>query len=250
MTIASLENTKIKNLLKLKQKKYRDLTNEFLIEGEHLVQEAYKNKAVKELIIVENTNINIDIDTNSNIQITYVTKEIMKKLTELDTPTNIIAVCEKKLATTITGNKILLLDKIQDPGNLGTIIRSAKAFNIDTIVLSLDTVDLYNSKVLRSTQGIYNYLNIVRMDLFEAIKIIKEKKINLYGTNVVKGINIKSLQLKDKSYALIMGNEGQGLNKELQNLCDENIYIPMNKNVESLNVAVATSILLYELNGE
>ena len=245
MTIESLENTKIKNLLKLKQKKYRDLTNEYLVEGEHLVQEAYKNNVIKELILLENTNTNIDIKT------TYVTKEIMKKLTELDTPSNIIAVCEKKLATTITGNKILLLDKIQDPGNLGTIIRSAKAFNIDTLVLSLDTVDLYNSKVLRSTQGIYNYLNIVKMDLFQAIKIIKEKNINLYGTNVIKGTNIKSLQSKDKKgYALIMGNEGQGLSKELQDLCDENIYIPMNKDVESLNVAVATSILLYELNGE
>ena len=245
MLITSLDNTKIKNLLKLKQKKYRDLSNEYLIEGQHLVQEAYQNNVIKELILLDGTNSNIEIKT------TYVTAEIMKKLTELDTPTNIMALCEKKESLTITGTKILLLDKIQDPGNLGTIIRSAKAFNVDTLILSPDTVDLYNSKVLRSTQGIYNYLNIIKMDLLEAIKIIKEKNITLYGTNVVKGINIKSLQSKDKkSYALIMGNEGQGLTKSLQDLCDENIYIPMNEDVESLNVAVATSILLYELNGE
>ena len=245
MTITSLENTKIKYWLKLKQKKYRDLNNEYLIEGEHLVEEAVKNKIIKELIIIENyTN-------NYNLEATYVTEEIMKKLSSLDTPSPIMALCIKKQSKEIIGNKILLLDNIQDPGNLGTIIRSSKAFNIDTLVLSLDTVDLYNSKVLRSTQGIYNYLNIVKMDLNEAIEIIRKKKIPLYGTNVINGVNVKSLN-KDskKSYALLMGNEGQGLNKQLQSLCDINIYIPMNKDVESLNVAIATSILLYELNGE
>ena len=243
--ITSLDNEKAKYLLKLKQKKYRDLTNEYLVEGKHLVLEANKNNTLKELFILAQEDFSLDIKT------TFISKEVMKKISSLDTPSTVIGLCTKKISNEILGNKILLLDNIQDPGNLGTIIRSCKAFNIDTLVLSLDTVDLYNSKVLRGTQGIYNYLNIVKMDLKEALNYIKTKDIPIYGTNVKEGINVKSLTSKEKEkFALIMGNEGQGVKPEIRNLCKKNIYIPLNKDVESLNVSVATSILLYELNGE
>ena len=241
--ITSLNNDTIKHFLKLKHKKYRDLYNEYLIEGEHLIKEAYKNNIIVELIVLR------DIPLPYDLPHIYVSNEIMKELSDLDNFNSYMAVCKKKKPSTITGSKILLLDNIQDPGNLGTIIRSSKAFNIDTLVLSNDTVDLYNSKVLRSTQGIYNYLNIVRMDLKEAINYLKKQNIPIYGTNVSKGVNVKSINNTEK-YALIMGSEGKGLKKQLEQLCDKNIYIPINKSVESLNVAIAASILLYELNGE
>lgn len=241
--ITSLNNDTIKYFLKLKHKKYRDLYNEYLIEGDHLIKEAYKNNTIVELIVLK------DIPLPYDLPYIYVSNEIMKELSDLDNFNSYMAVCKKKKPSTITGSKILLLDNIQDPGNLGTIIRSSKAFNIDTLVLSNDTVDLYNSKVLRSTQGIYNYLNIVRMDLKEAIFYLKEQNIPIYGTNVSKGVNVKSINNTEK-YALIMGSEGKGLKKQLEQLCDKNIYIPINKSVESLNVAIAASILLYELNGE
>ena len=172
----------------------------------------------------------------------------MKYLSELNTPNEIMGICYKKKEENISGN-ILILDNIQDPGNLGTIIRSSLAFNVDTIVTSLDTVDLYNPKVLRSTQGMIFHLNIVNMDLTEAITKLKKEEYPIYGTKVEYGSDVSPLPKKDRrKYALVMGNEGNGISSEVSALCDKFLYIDMNDKVESLNVAVATSILLYELN--
>ena len=150
--------------------------------------------------------------------------------------------------TDIVGNKIVLLDGIQDPGNLGTIIRSSLAFNVSCIVLSKTCVDLYNPKVLRATQGMIFHIPIIIKDTKDVIDDMYEKKIPVYGTSVVNGIIPKNLTSEEKSkFCLIMGNEGNGLSNELLKLCDKNLYIPMNSKVESLNVSVACSILLYEL---
>ena len=154
----SIENKKIKNIKKLYTKKYRDEFNEFIIEGEHLVVEAYKSGYLKYIILEENSNIDINIDK------IYVTENVLKYISELDTPPKVLGVCSKIKEKEI-GNKVLILDGIQDPGNLGTIIRSAAAFNIDTIILSKDTVDLYNPKVLRATQGMIFNINIIIKDL-------------------------------------------------------------------------------------
>lgn len=242
MVIESVDNKKIKELKKLKQKKYRDESKMFLIEGIHLVNEAYKSNCLKEIIVLDGEYYDLDIKT------TYVTKEVLKSLSDLNTPYNIIGVCNNKEPKEIDGN-VLILDGIQDPGNLGTIIRSALAFNIDTILISNETVDLYNSKVLRASQGNNFHINIIRCDLEEKIRKLKENNYKIYGTNVECGIDVKKVEEKQK-YAIIMGNEGRGVSKKLSDLVDENIYINMNKNCESLNVAVATSIILYELNNK
>ena len=120
------------------------------------------------------------------------------------------------------------------------------AFGVDTIILSSDTVDLYNPKVIRSSEGMFCHINIITMDLEEAINTIKNMNISVYGTNVVNGEDVSSITDKS-SYALVMGNEGNGVSQSIQELCDKNLYIPMKDNVESLNVGVACSILLYEL---
>ena len=238
MLITSPENEKIKNLVKLQQKKYRDLTNTYLVEGEHLVEEAHKANKLLEVF-------SLDERPNS----TQVSLEVMKRLSSLDTPPNIIGICKKEDNKEIIGNKIVLLDEIQDPGNLGTIIRSSLAFNVDTIILSNNSVDLYNPKVIRATQGIIFHINIISMDTKEAINKLKERNIKIYGTSVENGTIIKELSSVDKNnYCLIMGNEGQGLSREILDLCDKRLYIPMNDKVESLNVGVACSIILYELN--
>ena len=239
MVITSLDNKKVKEVVKLQNKKYRDLTNTFVVETEHLVEEAEKCGIVKELFLVEDEFV----DSND---VNYVTPEIMKKMSSMESPSNILAVCEKSNSKEIIGNKILLLDNIQDPGNLGTIIRSSVAFGVTTIILSTDTVDLYNPKVIRASEGMFCNINIITMDLEEAISIIKSKGISVYGTDVVNGSDVRSITDKS-SYALIMGNEGNGLKEEIKKLCDKNLYIPMNNNCESLNVGVACSILLYEL---
>ena len=239
MIITSLNNPTIKEISKLKNKKYRDLTNTYLVEGDHLVEEAYKNNILTKIILLEDTICNYDIEK------IYVTKEVMKKLTELDTPNKIIGIVKKNTPLPI-GNKILILDNIQDPGNLGTIIRSSVAFDIDTIVLSPNTVDIYNPKVIRSTQGMIFYTNIITLELKEFINEIKTKNYTIFGTNVRNGKNIKEITLAEK-FALVLGNEGQGVSKEIESLCDDNIYIKMSSKCESLNVSVATSILLYEV---
>ena len=241
MLYSSVNNEKIKNIKKLNTKKYRDETNLYLIEGEHLVKEAYENNVLEELILLENTNLNINVKTS------YVTKNVLNFISNLDTPNGIIGICKKK-ENKLQGNKIVILEDIQDPGNLGTIIRSSVAFNIDTLVLSSNTVDLYNPKVIRATQGMLFKLNIIiENDLENQIKNLKQNNYTIYTTNVKNGNSLKTIEKKDK-VAIIMGNEGSGVSDKLNSLADKYLYIDMNKNCESLNVAVATSIILYELD--
>lgn len=241
MIITSLENEKVKNLVKLQQKKYRDLTNTFLVEGEHLVEEAYKNNCIIEIIALEEVNY-------SNVNTILVSYEVMKKISMMETPPKIMALCRKMESNEIVGEKIVLLDGIQDPGNLGTIIRSSLAFNVSCIVLSKSCVDLYNPKVLRATQGMVFHTPIVIRDTLNVIEEMHEKDINVYGTSVVNGFIPKTLSEEEKSnFCLVMGNEGNGLSEDILKICDKNLYIPMNSKVESLNVGVACSILLYEL---
>ena len=243
MLITSCDNEKIKKYLKLKEKKYRDFYNEFLVEGEHLVVEAYRSNLLEEILIEQ------DEVTILDVPITYVSKEILNKLSSLETPTHIIGVCKKKEENSELGNKLLLLDRVQDPGNLGNIIRSSKAFGVDTVVLGNGCVDLYNEKVSRSTQGIGFHMNIVNRDLKELIPNLKEEEIPVYGTKVEYGTDIRTLKRRDKEkYALIMGNEGRGVDSDILDMCDKFIYIELNHEVESLNVAIAASILLYELS--
>lgn len=242
MIITSVDNNKIKDLAKLNKKKYRDLTGKFLVEGMHLVLEAYKSGVLEEIIILEDVALPIDVTY------TIVSNEVMAKLSSLDTPSNIIGVCTKDNKNEIIGDRILILDELQDPGNLGTIIRSAVAFNIDTIILTENTVDLYNPKVVRATQGMLFHTNIISYNGIDAINHLKSLDVPIYGTDVDHGVDVRTLSSRDKTkFALVMGNEGNGVRKVIKDMCDKNLYIDINKNVESLNVAIATSILLYEL---
>lgn len=242
MVITSLENKKVKDFVKLQKKKYRDSTRTFMVEGEHLVIEALKANVLKEVIMLDGKS------TSVSVPCTYVTYEVMKKISNMDSVPDIIGVCTKSDKNDIVGNKILLLDDIQDPGNLGTIIRSAVAFNVSTIILSSLTVDLYNSKVLRATQGMLFHINIIRMDSMDAINLLKSKGYMIYGTSVDNGVDVRSLTKNEKEkVCLIMGNEGNGVSTDILKTSDKNLYIKMNEEVESLNVGVACSILLYEL---
>ncbi len=242
MVITSLDNERVKKYVKLKQKKYREEYNEFIVEGYHLVIEAYKCGILKEIIIEEDEAVPIDIN------VIYVSYDIIKKISDLDCPPKILGLCEKISYKEELGDKILLLDGLQDPGNIGTIIRSAVAFGVDSIVFGRNTVDLYNPKVVRATQGMMFHINIIFDSLEEVISRIKLSGIPVYGTKVTFGEDVRKLSYKDKKrYALVVGNEGNGVRDEVSDMCDSNLYIRMSDKVESLNVSVATSILLYEL---
>ena len=242
MIITSLDNDKVKYYCKLQKKKYRDINNEFIVEGEHLVLEAFKTGVLKEVLLEEGEVLPIDVEQIE------VTKEILKKISTLTSPPKMIGLCEKRIETTI-GKRILVIDEIQDPGNLGTIIRSAVAFNIDTIVIGDNTVDVYSPKVIRSTQGMLFHVPIVFYSIDKLIPILKKLKIPVLATNVKYGEEVKNLTRDEKqTFALIVGNEGNGVNPKYLELSDKFIYIPMNDVVESLNVAIATSIILYEMD--
>jgi len=201
-----------------------------------LVQEALKKNVVKEVFLLETKE-------NNYGDVTFVTTNVMKKLSNLDTPPEVVAVVYKENKKEIKGN-ILLLDRIQDPGNLGTIIRSAVAFNIDTIILGNGCVDLYNEKVLRAAEGMHLNINIFNDDLNTIIPTLKEQNYQVIGTKLSTGLELSEFKPKEK-YALIMGNEGSGVDESILNMCDDYVYIKMNKQCESLNVGVATSIILY-----
>ncbi len=242
MVITSLENNKVKDLVKLQKKKYRDLTKTYIVEGEHLVLEAVRADVVLELFVLDGEMFDY------SYPITYMSYDVLKKISTMDSVPKIMALCKKNDNNDIIGDRILVLDEVQDPGNLGTIIRSSLAFNVDTIVLINNSVDLYNPKVLRSTQGMYNHITIINASIDDVFNYTKTHNISVYGTSVVNGYDAASLSEEEKEkYCLIMGNEGNGIKKEILDRCDKNLYIKMNEKVESLNVGVACSILLYEL---
>lgn len=236
MKITSINNPKVTYWTKLKMKKYRDEEHLFIVESENLVNEALKKGIVNEIITTEDKEYSVD---------TYnVTKEIMAKISSLVTPSKVMAVCNFILSEDIKGN-ILLLDHLQDPGNLGTIIRSAVAFDFQTIIVSEDTVDVYNDKVIRSSEGMIFSANFLKKNLVTFIPYLKSIGYKIYGTDVIKGKNIKSVN--EKKVAFVIGSEGKGVSSEVKGLCDDFIYIDMNKKCESLNAAVASSIIMYDI---
>lgn len=231
--INSLQNEKIKNYAKLNEKKYRDELGLFIIEGAHLVEEANKYGIVKEILT-----------TNPNIEGTLVSEEVMKKLTNQKSVVEVAAICEKLNKTDID-DKILILDNIQDPGNIGTLIRTAVSFNFNTIVME-NCADIYSSKVLRATQGAIFKLNIINAKIDNFIQSLDGYKI--YGTSLKNGIGLKQIE-KAQKLAIILGNEGSGVRPEILDMTDKNIFIEIT-NMESLNVGVAGGIIMYELGGK
>lgn len=240
--ITSLQNEKIKELMKLKQKKYRDEMNLFLVEGFHLVEEARKNGCIQTLV----TTLDDDFAEDT----LYVSESVMSKLAFTKSPQPIMAVCQKNNTSKIlqNGTRYLLLDRVQDPGNVGTILRSALAFGYDQIIMSIDCVDLYNDKVIRATQGALFQMNVCIMDLKDAIECLKKQNVLVYGTCLLNAKSIDTYS-NEKKMAFVMGNEGQGVSQNILDLCDQLVYIPI-QSVESLNVGVAAAITMYHFRNE
>lgn len=238
MVITSVNNSKIKEIKKLKNSKYSKEQKLFLIEGEHLVKEAFKLNLLK-------LTISLD-DVSYNVPNLIVNKSVLESLSSINSTPNIIGVCKYIDENKPLGGRILILDNIQDPGNLGTIIRSSVAFNFTSVVLSLDTVSKYNNKVIRSTQGMLFNTNVISCDIKSLIKKLKDENYVIYATDVVGGVDVKDIK-KPSKFAIVMGNEGSGVSSDIKDLADCNLYIKMNKDCESLNVAVVSSILMYEM---
>ncbi len=243
-SINTISNNRIKEIVKLHQKKYRDELGLFIVEG---------FKAVTELI-----NNNIDIKEiyalkafeTEKYTVKIIDETIMKKISTTSSTCEILAVAKKKeynINSLKNKKKLILLDSISDPGNLGTIIRSASAFDVDGILLYKDCVDMYSSKVIRSAAGNFFRIPIITIkdaeELTSNFKDFKKIATALYETNTISIEECKNL----KKYIIMFGSEANGLSNELIKIADKNIILKMNNNVESLNLSVSASIIMYEL---
>jgi RNA methyltransferase, TrmH family len=198
---------------------------------------------VLELIVSEEVEIPPRINYGAT-PLTQINKEVIKELAETETSQGIFAVCKQPNHVLVEGKSYLLLDAVQDPGNLGTIIRTAEAAGMDAVIVGDGSVDIYNSKVLRSGQGSHFHLPIIRGDLFEWIEKLKAMDIPIYGTSLENGVVYTKVE-PTANFALIVGNEGSGINTEILKQTNQNLYIPIFGESESLNVAVAAGVLLY-----
>ncbi|MCA1031994.1 RNA methyltransferase [Bacillus timonensis] len=247
--IESIQNPLIKQVKKLHTKKERDKTGLYLIDGFHLVEESLQRKdLIKEIFITENiSRIPNEWDLD-NVPLTIVTESIMKEISQTETSQGIAAVCyQEKVEFELIENKsYLLIDAVQDPGNLGTMIRTADAAGIDVVIVGEGSVDIYNSKVIRSTQGSIFHLPILKGQLNEWMDKLQKHNVTIYGTALKDAVHYKEV-VPGKSFALIVGNEGSGVSEHLLKQTTQNLYIPIRGKSESLNVAVATGVLLYHL---
>ena len=251
--ITSKDNENIKSIKKLKERKYRDLNNEYIIEGIKILKEAIQEKAViKKIVICEECLANNIIDEKLLYEIAkydclYVSKKIFEGLTDVSKPQGILAVVDKNNKKDINYDEDIIVasDGLQDPGNLGTILRTLDSANLSQVVVSKDTVDAYNPKVVRSTMGAIFRVNIVETEnLKETLKEMKRHKYKVMCTDLTASKNIYEIDYNKK--ILVIGNEANGISKELLDMADEKIIIPMLGKTESLNASVATSIIVYE----
>lgn len=247
--IQSTKNEKVKLWKKLRTKKFRDQTGTYLIEGEHLFLEAFKTNEVLEVIIQEDKELSTGWAINhQEIPVVLISKEVSEHISDTKTPQGIFAVCKKRNTKVdfVQHSRFLLLDGVQDPGNIGTIIRTADAAGVDVVILGEGTGDLYNPKVIRSAQGSHFHLTIETGDLIEWLEQIKQNEIPLFGTALEGAVDFKTI-MPTESFALVVGNEGAGVSKEALGKTEKNLYIPIYGQSESLNVSIATGILLYHL---
>lgn len=243
--IESTKNPQVKQWKKLLTKKEREKTGLFLVEGFHLVEEALKSNIVEQLILAETKTIPTSWNVD-NIPIVIVTEAVIGELSDTETPQGIIAVCKHLHWSVDSVQTALFIDAVQDPGNLGTIIRTADAAGIDVVVVGEGSADIYNAKVMRATQGSLFHLPVVKGNIGQWIARFQNKHIPIYGTSLQHGVDYRSVA-PSSSFALIVGNEGSGVSDKWLQQTTTNLYVPIYGKAESLNVAVATGILLYHL---
>lgn len=256
MIITSKDNDFIKHVKKLKEKKYRDEYNEFIIEGIKITQEAIEEKAkIKAVIICEDCKNQSAIPNEllyevAKMNCIYVSEKVFMSISDVTNPQGIMAIIEKEneenLKIDFSNDKILILDNIQDPGNMGTIIRTCDSLNMKQIIVSKGSSDIYNPKVVRATMGAIFRIKIIESDdLVKTIKELKKHKFKVYATDLKTKNTIYNVDYKKS--AVIIGNEANGVSQEVLDESSYRIKITMLGKTESLNAGVATSIVLYEM---
>lgn len=246
--ITSVSNKKIKDIQKLKENKNIKKYGLYLIEGKHLVEEALEVKVVEEIIVSENFEEFSLIETFKG-EITRVSQNVMKTISDTITSQGIIAICKvvNKELEINKYSKVLILDRVQDPGNLGTIIRTADAFAFDCIILGKGTTSLYGQKVIRSTQG-----SNFHIDCFDNIDLVnlldKMSNFNIFATSLKADKYIEQLNNISGKVAVVFGNEGAGVSEEILEKVSNLLKISMPGRAESLNVSIAAGIVMHYIS--
>ncbi len=262
LLISSMQNEKIKHVNKiLKQSKYRQHHNQFVVEGIKLIKEILKSEIKIHSIFVTAQAYKKYLDdltqiiNNASITIYKVTEKIMNNISTLTSPPGIICLCEmvdkiQMLDKIAKNDKLVILENIQDPHNLGTLFRICDAMKIKAVAITENSCDIYNPKVLRGSMG-----SIFRLDIFWVNDIItfisdlKKYDFEICASTVDKNDSPISKIKYNKKTAVIIGNEGNGINPETIKLCDKKITIPTNQEIDSLNAAVAAGIIIWEITG-
>lgn len=253
-TITSKDNELIKHIRKLKDKKYRDESNEYVVEGVKLVEEAVKENAkIKQIIVCEDTTRTYEIPTHIMLEIARyecisVSNKIFNIITQVTNPQGIMAIIEKNAQDAqidYSQDIIVVLDDVQDPGNLGTILRTVDSIGLNQIIVSKGTADAFNSKVVRSTMGAIFRIKIIEVEnLAQAIKEMRKHHFKLMVTSLQTKNSIYDIDFNKK--IIVIGNEANGVSKEIQDMADEKAKIPMLGRNESLNASVAAGVVMYE----
>jgi len=253
-TITSKDNELIKHIRKLKDKKYRDESNEYVVEGVKLVEEAVKENAkIKQIIVCEDTTRTYEIPTHIMLEIARyecisVSNKIFNIITQVTNPQGIMAIIEKNAQDAqidYSQDIIVVLDDVQDPGNLGTILRTVDSIGLNQIIVSKGTADAFNSKVVRSTMGAIFRIKIIEVEnLAQAIKEMRKHHFKLMVTSLQTKNSIYDIDFNKK--IIVIGNEANGVSKEIQDMADEKAKIPMLGRTESLNASVAAGVVMYE----
>ena len=240
--ITSTQNPHVKDWIKLHSKKYRTRTQSFLIEGFHLLEDAINSGWHIETLIVQDGVMLPDwLSTQKFIT---VNQQVFTAISQTETPQGVAAVVKMPDTQHITGNHLLLIDQVQDPGNLGTMIRTADAAGFSQVILGKGTVDVYNDKVIRASQGSIFHIPVLEANLLELIPNLQKQSYTVLASALHNSVAYDAVGQPNK-VALVMGNEGSGIAPEILQLADQCIKIPIYGQAESLNVSIAAGILMY-----
>lgn len=233
-----ISKSRIRFIKSLQQKKYRLDSKRFIIEGEKIVNEAFTWFSDNIEFVYYTTNFDLTIKIEG-IEYQEITEKELEQISNLKTPNKVVAICKSFDSNEINSNLIIALDGIQDPGNLGTIIRIADWYGIKDIICSTNTVDCYNPKVLQATMGAIFRVHVHYTDLIE---FIQKSKLECYGA-LLNGNSIYTEKL-NKNAIIVFGNEGNGISNEIIPFLSKPISIPKFGNAESLNVSSAVGIIV------
>lgn len=252
-TINSLQNKFVKNAAKLSERKYRQQSGMFVLEGIKLVQELLdSNWQIETVFVEQNLPLTAEFKTQlleKSANMYYVTKGIIDKISDVPSAQGIIAVAHifsQPIPAFTQHSSILVLENIQDPGNIGTIIRTAVATGSDAIIVTPDCADIYSPKVVRSSMGGILRIPILTMEIAAALDFVKKNEFQIYTTSLKDADNLYTKQLTEKT-AIVLGNEASGVSAYAFSQSTNKIFIPQIGKIESLNVSIAAGVIMYEI---